>query len=519
MKVPMTPTGAKSLRLAVYAATVLSPVVVLFLLLHCGFGAAPGDYVPWSSDNVDYWHETLSFQEKGLACGYYGYEEKPASLGRYGGHGPFFPMLYGALARLTGWEYGTAVFYNTALLVLAWAAFLSLLRPSLKESLFHFTFALTFTPVFYWQVALMQEPMQFALAIVLAGLFALFLERRERRQAAGPGWTLFAFVFLASLLRPTWAFLFIPLFLLVRKGGSLAKPLLAAVALIGLSAASYAVFVAPYPYDPSLLRDVIDLALGGPAGPLWEHARYNTTEVFTNRNLFYPNLVSYEILFFLGFCLTWLAWLRTRGQGGGHEGLVPRLVTATFLVVAMFGFLFCIYVVNGSLITKHLAPAFVFGILILARRLPLKYCYLFIAINILTMPAFLANVRSTYYTSYVKSGFLHKQIDAFKASISPFIVYEPDAPPWCNTMAMTNFPGVISALPAGVAFNNVYFKETLQAPLKSRYILVASQEAHDEIAKRNSIELLTRTAYGDLYLNKSSPCFATTRQDALPSTP
>lgn len=516
----MPPTGAKSLRLAINAATVLSPVVVLFLLLHCGFGAAPGDYVPWSSDNVDYWHETLSFKEKGLACGYYGYEEKPALLGRYGGHGPFFPMAYGALARLTGWEYGTAVYYNTALLVLAWAAFLCLLRPGLKESLFHLAFALTFTPVFYWQIALMQEPMQFALAIVLAGLFSRFLERRERGQAAAvAGGSLFAGVLAASLLRPTWAFLFIPLFFLVRRGGSPVRPLLAGLALVGLAAASYAVFVAPYPYDPSLLRDVVDLALGGPAGPLWEHARYNATEVFTNRNLFYPNLVSYEILFFLGFCLVRLAWARRRDQDQEPVGLVPRLATAAFLLAAMFGFLFCIYVVNGSYIAKHLAPAFVFAVLIIARRLPLKYCWLCIAINIVTMPAFLSNVRSTYYTSYVKSGFLHKQIDAFKAAIGPFVAYEPDASPWCNTMAMINFPGVISALPAGVAFNNIYFKETLQAPLKSRYVLVASKEDHDLIAQHNTLGLLTKTSYGDLYVNKSSPCFAATEQETPPAKP
>lgn len=499
--------------LTVNMATALLPVAMLFLLLQLGFGARPDDYIPWSSDHVDYWHEILSFKEKGFDCGYYGYEEKPARLGPYGGHGPLLPMFYGTLAKMTGWNYSTPVYYNTAFLVLSWAIFLFMLRPGLKESLFYFAFALTFTPVFYWQGALMQEPMQFSLAIVMAGLFSRAMERRTRSQATPfLDHLLISLVFLAGLFRPTWSFLFFPLFFLFRKDQSIVKPLIKAGCLMGLSAMAYATLVAPYPYDPSLLGDLIDLARGGSAAPLLEHAHYNATDVFTNRSTFYPNLVSYEILFFLGFCLAWLAWFLARGRKSEkHKGLGPGLWTTTFLVLSTIGFLFFLYVVNGSYITKHLAPVFLFGILILARHVPIKYCYLFVVINILTAPAFLSNYRSIYYTNYVRNNFISKQINTFKTSIQPFISYEKSSSPWCNTMAMTNFPGVISALPAGVAFNNIYFQETMEGPLKSRYLLIAAPEAKKRIAQYNDIELLTTTPFGELHLNKSSPCFAATK--------
>ncbi len=501
--------ASRLLRPAIGALTALAPAVMLLLLLRLGFGALPGDYTPWGSDQLDYWHETQSMRKAGFAPGYYGYEEHPARLGRYGGHGFMFPLFYATLSRLTGWDYATPVYFNTALLVAAWAVFLCMTRPGLGRSLFCLALSLTFTPLFYWQGVLMQEPVQFAAAIVLAGWCALLLERkRENRLTTAFSLGFFTFLFLVGLLRFTWAFLCVPLFFCTRTDRAVIKPLLQAGVFIGLELVLYVAFVAPYPYVTSV-GTMLRQAIGGNAAPLLAHFRYNATEVFANQAFFYFNLVSYEIFFFLLVSGVVLLRSRKRDDASQAARAFPwEALAPSFLIVFILAFFFVVHIVNGIIIGKHVAPFLLFGILLLSGRIPLKYSWLFVVINLLLFPAFLADYRSAHYTSYVRSALLRQYIGEFKAKIAPYVRYEPKASPWCNTMVMTNFPGVISGLPAGVAFNNVYASDKLQGPLKSQYVLVASQGQRDQFARFNDLEFLTATQYGDLYRNKSSLCFA-----------
>lgn len=502
------PVKASSLlRPAIGALTALAPAIMLLLLLHLGFGALPSDYTPWGSDQLDYWHETLSMREAGFAPGYYGYEEHPARIGRYGGHGFMFPLFYATLSRLTGWDYATPVYLNTALLVAAWAVFLCMTRPGLGRSLFCLALSLTFTPLFYWQGVLMQEPVQFAAAVVLAGWCALLLERkRENRLTIAFSLGFFTFLFLVGLLRFTWAFLAVPLFSLTRADRSVVKPLLKAGAFIGLELALYVAFVAPYPYVTSV-GTMLRQAIGGNTAPLLAHFRYNATEVFTNQAFFYFNLVSYEVFFCLLFCGVVLLLPRKKdGNARTPETFPWEALVSGFLLASVLGFFFAVHIVNGIIIGKHAAPVLLFAILLLSGRITPKYSWVFVAINVLIFPAFLADYRSAHYTNYVRSALLRQYIGEFNAKIAPYVRYEPKASPWCNTMVMTNFPGVISGLPAGVAFNNVYASDKLQGPLKSQYVLVASQGQRDQLARFNDLELLTTTTYGSLYRNKSSLC-------------
>jgi hypothetical protein len=353
----------------------------------------------------------------------------------------------------------------------------------------------------------MQEPVQFAAAIVLAGWCSLLLERkRENRLTVAFSLGFFTFLFLVGLLRFTWAFLAVPLFFRIRADRSVVKPLLKAGALIGLELLLYVAFVAPYPYVTSV-GAMLRQAIGGDAAPLLAHFHYNATEVFTNQAFLYFNLVSYEIFFCLLLCA--IVLLRPRKKGGETrtpETFPWEALTAGFLLFSILGFFFVVHIVNGIIIAKHAAPVLLFAILLLSGKISMKYSWLFVAINLLIFPAFLADYRSAHYTSYVRSALLRQYIGEFKAKIAPYVRYEPKASPWCNTMVMTNFPGVISGLPGGVAFNNVSDEATTRAPLKSRYVLLESQAQHDAFARVNALELLATTPYGSLYRNKSSLC-------------
>jgi hypothetical protein len=97
------------------AVAALAPAVATWLLVRVHLDAHLGDFVPaFENDQIGYWHYVLSFGHVGFESGYYTPNEHPAAAGlvHFDVHGPFFPMLYGSVARLVGWDLDSGTYFN-----------------------------------------------------------------------------------------------------------------------------------------------------------------------------------------------------------------------------------------------------------------------------------------------------------------------------------------------------------------------------------------------------------------------
>src|SRR5690348_16757072 len=121
----------------------LLPVAVVIAMAAWIFGASPARAVPYVGDEVAYWLQIASFQAAGFDGGYSTIDERISrvSFSHFGAHGPAYPVLFGAIARVAGWNYWSAPAFSAVLLVLAIAAWVSTARPPLvAAALFMATF-------------------------------------------------------------------------------------------------------------------------------------------------------------------------------------------------------------------------------------------------------------------------------------------------------------------------------------------------------------------------------------------
>ena len=172
------------------------------------FDASLRDALPLINDEVAYWNQIATFEATGFSGGYITVDERPSRLtwSHFGPHGPAFPVAYGLAARVLGWNYSSGPVFGALAFIAAATLWLLLTRPPLLVTALLFA---SFWPVVLALPTTMQEPLHFAIGCVLAPLLLRLLKDDDPRPR-----TLIACALvlcLASLVRPVWALLAIPL--------------------------------------------------------------------------------------------------------------------------------------------------------------------------------------------------------------------------------------------------------------------------------------------------------------------
>jgi hypothetical protein len=164
---------------------ILIPILINLAIPYVLFKSTFFDIVPVWSDEVMYWHETLTFSQASFNGGYYTVEEvpAPASFTHFYFHGPTFKMFFGVLALVFGWHAWSGILFNIILFTIALTVFVFLIKPDFKLSAALGLLFLTFWPTLFYFPTIMQQILHQTFAVLLAVLFWNMIGERCRNNA------------------------------------------------------------------------------------------------------------------------------------------------------------------------------------------------------------------------------------------------------------------------------------------------------------------------------------------------
>ncbi len=138
------------------------------------------------------------------------YELAPAAeFTHFYTYGPWYPALYGTLARIIGWNATTQLTTNGLLVGLALALFCYVAQLNERQLLITVLFLATMWGLLSYLLTGMQEGFQQAIAIVLASVFVVVFRYGEKMSIKLIVIGLAVITF-AAIMRLSWAILYIP---------------------------------------------------------------------------------------------------------------------------------------------------------------------------------------------------------------------------------------------------------------------------------------------------------------------
>jgi hypothetical protein len=479
----------------------IAPAVITLILLGSHLHVNLFDFRPTTwNDQVYYWHQIATFKEAGFNGGYYTVHEALPRLEvfHFGASGPFYPALFGLVARVIGWQPYTGILLNMVLIALAAWAFIRLARLNRLQIVLTGAALLAVTPVLMFMPTISQESFHQAAALLLAGIFYRLFRQGDKLP---PAEKLAILVFLAaiSLLRFSWLLLLPPCLLLMRSKNSWPQSI-GALAVAGI------------------LGTVVVMIFQFSSAP-------GNNSVFAQLNRLgqspfegVSNLVNYVILGNARGSFLNIADLRQLTPDilqGIQFSVVLVAVTAFWLKFSRDGqALFHVY--NLTLI--WLAS--------LVFYLPDGYYRLFAPHLLLTLLLLIVSGRYTVVVAVVVAGLLGTGIflDGYRLWMTNFqrhpdqadvadvfgeyLVYQPEASnPWCNTLLVSSksLNYRMTFVPPGIGVSFYIAPDLLTYPLKSRYLFI-TEAGYQLIKDRLRVERLAVTPGFTLYHNLDADC-------------
>lgn len=199
----------RTLKRTGWALFILSPFLLL-LILSLAAGHSVLDAYPVWSDELCFWRTLYSWDEAGMATGYYGMHEQIAPIGTMGtsGIGPI--LLYGWFVKLFGLSHNTIMLANAVWCSAAAAVFCLLRKPRFSVSLLMSGIMMAYAPIILYAATSMTQWFNYALVLLYITFLLGYQERRK-------GWLLVLCVLtivLGALYRPMYCLLFLPVLLL-----------------------------------------------------------------------------------------------------------------------------------------------------------------------------------------------------------------------------------------------------------------------------------------------------------------
>jgi hypothetical protein len=473
------------------------PVVVVVLLVWYYFDRGLLAYTPTWSDEVNYWREIYTFRHVGFDGGYYTLDELPAraAFSHFGAHGPAFAMLFGFIAVVTGWGAVYGPVLNLACLGLAMLAYFWMARLDRWQLLLATLSILVFWPILLYIPTTMQETVQQALAVALAGVFYLLIKNRDQ---VGAGVYLLGLVLLlvAASLRPTWSPLFVALFLFRTTAISRRRVLLSTLLAAPLVIALFAVYTwlsSPYPNNLSQMFEAAGRSGRQGVMLFLHHFKHNVYLLWHGQLLERGlRLQLFAILVIAIGCLAYRGY-RNRKIAGDLDGLclfhLVNLGSILLIVLAA-------YDIAEWRDFRVFAPHVLLSILVsvpFARR---AFVVVPLVANLLVVVAFASAFRVFHADHFSPE-------EARRPSlIAQAIRYEPGGDPWRNTLLVdTGYGSELLQLPAGIGVSLMLAPQSHQKPIKSRYLLV-TDDTLKLMGNPPGLRLLGTTPRGKLYIRE-----------------
>lgn len=489
-------------------AVAVAPLVVGLGLLYLWMGHTPQSYLPVQSDELSYWHQIVAFSHVGFGNGYYTYQEyTPAVPSAYGAWGPTLPVLYGSVLAVFGTSYSAVVWLNLAVFAVLVFGALSVARPDLRRTLLLGLTLITYTPLLMYVPSGMQEPLNLALAVVLAVLFLRLLTAQPGARRWPTVWLCLAII-LASALRATWALLFLPAVLLAARGMGRRVLLKAAaagsIATVAL-ALLFPLWAAPAPYGYTY-RIRHGATLADKFGLLAENIGRNVALYVDGDALAFRTTIveRFQLLAVLLAVAVVAVLALSRRKWRGTEAAAFGWSVGLALAGPL-AFIVCFYDIGNGVRVLGAHTLFAAVLAGLWRR---RWAIALPALLILT------NIASAgwFHHDFVARNRINfngdrATIEAMRASIAGELRFRPDVNRWCNTVLLSTdygfFYQLVSVEP-GIGLS-VDLNHKFQGLVKSAYVLVS--DANVALLPAN-LELLRRTPQGGLYRNLDSPCYA-----------
>ena len=226
---------------------IASPWILLFVTTGLIAHHSVFNSVPCWSDELAYWHEVLSFSQKGLDFGYYSMNEVLPAYFSFGTHGFGTVSLYALFGKIFGWKTYSLVIANSFFMSLAFLLLTTLMKVSTKNLIIILFLTLTYIPLILFSPTSMSELLNLSMLIVYVVLLHVYFQR------GGKKWLLIVLLFCTaiSFVRIIYIVLFLPV-LFKRKDGFKfdCKFLIYVVLWIVFSGLLFAVnilVVSPYP--------------------------------------------------------------------------------------------------------------------------------------------------------------------------------------------------------------------------------------------------------------------------------
>lgn len=506
----LAPATLKILSLCFALGAPLLAFCGMLFLLHYDLDT----FAPASpNDEVVYYLQVQSYVEHGLSGGRFGVSESPAPLAwlRTGVHGPVYPVLYGTLGRLFGHSYTSGLWYHVMMLTTAVALYVALLRPDAGHLALLASIVLTYWPSYRSMFSWMQEPLHFAVAIVVAGGFGAILSERAYTRRYPFRIAAVALLAGASMLRVSWALMLPPLLVSFRSKRTWTTFLFALIWGLGGVATLIAMFwmiCAPYPGVSSAF--LFNKLLTGEIGiwALWPQVVMNLQGFSEYRYSLFGAIMMAEHFAALTALVAGTVWLLVRGfyrptnqQASGSlrnwanqgdrlsTGQSKLLVTsadsdrrlqawiwlnAYNLAVVTAATILVYYVgYNGGY--RVFSVHFLLSLL-LAATAPLKWIrsipIFIVGIHVVVLPFAVEQLHTDYELSFTN----RMRADRFRLAVTKVLPFDvvSDRDGWENTVLTDRVPVYFAGLPA-VGLEGYFDPQRLAAGVKSGYVIVTPE--------------------------------------------
>ena len=480
------PNKLNKTQLSLRLLLIASPWIVLFSTTCLIAHQSVFHSVPCWSDELAYWHEILSFSQKGFDFGYYTMNETVPAYLSFGSHGFGTVSIYALFGKIFGWKTYSIVIANSFFVSLAFLLLTSIVKISTKNILLILFFSLTFTPLLLFSSTSMSELLNFSVLISYFSLLHVYYKREERK------WFLFLLIFCTaiSFIRIIYIILYLPLFFKrINKFRFSLKFLLYFFIWLVFSGLIYLLnnlFVSPYP--GSFLNELF-ISKGFPDFVI-TFATHFIENTWNFINPFSENIIQvlqrYFLMVVLLICLVKSTIIQSKFKKMDVDYFIVFFILILFLLINIGA-----YDVFDWRDYRVLAPV-LFGCilyLILNNKRPAIYCA--IAFNIIGMlfllfsPQIIESFNKGRYTEPLENPLLNH----IEYTTHPVSRFE-------NTIILQQFnANTVLNIPAGIGIS---YSEILSDTLKSKYIFSENK------LKLKTYKLFNSNTSGYLYTKISN---------------
>ena len=495
---------------AVGIAVALLPALITCSVIYIRLNASLADYGPYSfwNDETSYWVWIRSFSYVDFNVGYNAPNEliAPAAFNHYGEGSPFYIYIYGGVGRLVGWSDYLPLLINFAILALAIFLFVRLTKLNPVQILFVGLIATLTWPVLMYLPMTSHETLNQVLGFVLAVVFWKMLNHPEQVSIAGR-FAFVALIYFATLIRLSWGLLLIPVIYYSLNGGVFRRLLLSIV--LGLGLYLSAIFITGYlvpPANNSIFQNIRDSLVEGPQ-VLTNYIILQFSQMFRFQQM-NPNIaVMFQMMIIIGWNLIRLVRL-VRTKLPANVILQSQSVFEIYNMasLAAAGLLFYLQ----EAFYRTLTPSILVVYLLHVARKEYKLLAALLTINLLFFQSYMSFYAQLGDAEIIRADFTMKfpEQEQWKSEVEGWIAFDPAAEtPWCNTLLIPiyYYDSRLMAIPPGIGISWISDIQTLQMPLRSKFLLL-DPDAYQVLAERANIERLQSLSIGDLYYNLDSGC-------------